>query len=203
MNCYIDLTLLPDEEVPIFFIRNKVYSKFHKTIFDLKACNIGISFPCLKKAKKNDQNKMNFGENIRIHSTQERLQQLQSLNWLGGLAGYCKVSGILPVPDKVEGHQTVFRVRQNMSVAKLQKKIERQKSKGYLKTDDDIKIYEKQYKAKLFATGLDNPYLELRSTSTGGNKYRLYIAFGELQNQSVEGEFNNFGLSKIATVPIF
>jgi hypothetical protein len=56
----------------------------------------------------------------------------------------------------------------------MQKKIDHQKSKGYLKTDDDIKAYEKHYKAKMFKTGLNNPYLELQSTSTGG-KYRLYI----------------------------
>jgi hypothetical protein len=46
--------------------------------------------------------------------------------------------------------------------------------------DDDIKAYEKHYKAKMFKTGLNNPYLELQSASTGG-KYRLYIAFGKLQ----------------------
>jgi CRISPR-associated endonuclease Csy4 len=45
-------------------------------------------------------------------------------------------------------------------------------------------------------------HLELQSASTGG-KYRLYIAFGKLQEQSVDGKFNRFGLSKIATVPIF
>jgi hypothetical protein len=29
-----------------------------------------------------------------------------------------------------------------MSLARMQKKIDHQKSKGYLKTDDDIKAYE-------------------------------------------------------------
>ena len=193
MISYVDLKLLADEEVPIFFIRNKVYTKLHKAIFDLKATDIGVSFP---------QVNIKLGDVVRIHSTQERLQQLQNLNWLGGLSGYCKVSEVLSVPDKVNGHQTIFRIRQNMSLTRMQKKITHQKSKGYLKTDDDIKVYEKYYKAKMFKTGLDSPYLELQSTSTG-NKYRLYIAFGELQKQSVEGEFNHFGLSKIATMPIF
>jgi predicted membrane-bound spermidine synthase len=39
----------------------------------------------------------------------------------------------------------------------------------------------------MFKTGLSNPYLELQSTSTG-NKYRLYINFGKLQ----ERKNNNF-----------
>jgi CRISPR-associated endonuclease Csy4 len=202
MKYFFDLALLPDEEVPIFFIRNKVYTKFHKALFDLSATDIGISFPCPKKAKKKDKNKMNFDEVIRLHATQKRLQQLQNLNWLGGLSGYCQVSEIFPTPDKVKGHQVISRIRQNMSLARMQKKITHQKSKGYLKTDEDIRAYEKYYKAKMFKTGLDNPYLELQSASTGG-KYRLYIAFGELQKEATKGEFNHFGLSSTATVPIF
>lgn len=193
MNSYQDIKIQPDAEMRENWLLNKVYSKLHKAIFDLLATDIGVSFP---------QVTIKLGDVVRIHSTQERLQQLQSLNWLGGLSGYCKVSEVLPVPDKVNGHQTIFRIRQNMSLARMQKKIAYQKSKGYLKTDDDIKAYEKYYKAKMFKTGLDSPYLELQSTSTT-NKYRLYIAFGELQKQSVEGEFNHFGLSKIATTPIF
>ncbi len=201
MVFYIDLKLLPDEEVPIFFIRNKVYTKLHKVIFDLSATDIGISFPYLEKAKKDDKNEMNFGEVIRIHSTKNRLNELQKLNWLGGLAGYCQVGEVFPVPDEVKGHQVISRIRQTMSMAKLSKKIAYLQKKGYLK-DNEADSYKKQYKAKLFATGLDNPYLELQSVSTG-SKYRLYIQFGELQQQAVIGEFNRFGLSKTATVPVF
>lgn len=193
MNYYLDVKIKPDAEMRENVLLNKVCTKLHKAIFGLKSTDIGISFP---------QVKIKLGRVIRIHSTQDRLNELQKLNWLGGLSGYCKVSDILPVPDKIKGHQTISRIRQNMSISRLQKKIAHQKSKGYLKTDDDVKAYEKQYKAKMFKTGLNSPYLELQSTSTG-NKYRLYITFGELQKQSVEGEFNHFGLSPTATVPIF
>ena len=193
MTYYLIIKLLPDEECDLPFLRNALFNKLHKAIHDLKATDIGISFP---------QMKIKLGCVIRIHSNQDKLQALQNLNWLGGLSGYCKVSEILPVPDKVDGYQTVSRIRQNMSIARLQKKIAHQKSKGYLKTADDIKAYEKQYKTKMFKTGLDNPYLELQSTSTN-NKYRLYVQFGTPQKEAVTGEFNRFGLSKTATVPIF
>ncbi len=193
MTYYQDIELYPDNEIDIAFLRNKVYTKLHKAIFDLSTTNIGISFP---------QSDKKLGCIIRIHSTQGKLNELQNLNWLGGLSGYCKVGDILPVPDKVDGYLTVSRIRQNMSISKMQKRITHQKATGCLKTDDDIKAYEKQYKAKMFKTGLDNPYLELQSTSTG-NKYRIYIAFGAIQKQPASGEFNKFGLSPTATVPIF
>jgi CRISPR-associated endonuclease Csy4 len=192
MTRYQDLELLPDVELPIFFIRNKVYTKLHKAIFDLNASDIGVSFP---------QAKERLGCVIRIHSTKDRLNELQKLNWLGGLAGYCQVGEVFSVPDEVKGHQVISRIRQTMSMAKLSKKIAYLQKKGYLK-DNEADSYKKQYKAKLFATGLDNPYLELQSVSTG-SKYRLYIQFGELQQQAVIGEFNRFGLSKTATIPVF
>jgi hypothetical protein len=36
------------------------------------------------------------------------------------------------VPDKVDGYQVISRIRQNMSLARMQKKIDHQKSKGYI-----------------------------------------------------------------------
>ncbi|SMN01325.1 CRISPR-associated protein, Csy4 family [uncultured Candidatus Thioglobus sp.] len=193
MNYYVDIKIQPDDEMRENVLLNKIYTKLHKTIYDLKATDIGISFPRANKK---------LGCIIRIHSTKNKLEALQAKNWLCGLSGYCKISDILLVPDKVDGYQTISRIRQNMSISRLQKKIAHQKSKGYLKTDDDIRSYEKHYKAKMLKTGLDNPYLELQSISTG-SKYRLYITFGELQKTPVEGEFNRFGLSTTATVAIF
>ncbi|KAF3983359.1 MAG: type I-F CRISPR-associated endoribonuclease Cas6/Csy4, partial [Methylococcales symbiont of Hymedesmia sp. n. MRB-2018] len=121
---------------------------------------------------------------------------------LATFSGYCKISEILPVPDKVKEHQTISRIRQNMSITRLQKKVVHQKSKGYLKTDKDIMAYEKRYKEKMFKTGLDNPYLEIQSASNG-HKYRRYIQFGELQDTPIIGDFDSFGLSKTTTIPWF
>jgi len=60
--------------------------------------------------------------------------------------------------------------------------------------------HQKQYKAKMFQKGLDNPYLELESGSNG-EKYRRYLAFSDLQDAPVQGEFDQFGLSKSASIP--
>lgn len=193
MNFYQDIKILPDAEIRENKLLNMVFTKLHKAIFEFKARDVGVSFP---------QVKTKLGCVLRIHSNKNRLDDLQAKNWLGGLSGYCQVSEILPVSEKVKGHQTLSRIRQTMSDAKLKQRLIYQKQQGVLDTKEKEKAYEKQYKDKMFATGLDNPYLELQSTSTN-NKYRLYIKFGDLQKTAVAGEFNRFGLSKIATVPIF
>jgi CRISPR-associated endonuclease Csy4 len=162
---------------------NKVYTKFHKALFTLQSNDIGISFP---------EYRVTLGKTLRIHATENRLAQLQQLNWLGGLSGYCKVSAIQTIPDKVM-YRTVSRIQTTMSSAKLQRLIKR----GTI-AESEIK----HYKVKIFQQGLDSPFLEIESSSNG-HKHRRYIEFGKLTETSFLGEFNQFGLSKTATIPWF
>jgi CRISPR-associated endonuclease Csy4 len=199
---YQDIKLIPDAECNLAFLRNKIYQKLHKAIFDLSTTEIGVSFANSKENQKNTLPNILLGDTIRIHSNQAKLQQLQNLNWLGGLAGYCKISDVLPVPDNIKGYRVISRIRQSMTEYKLKQRIEYKKNNGDLKPDTEVQEYKKQYLLAMFKTGLSNPYLELQSTSTG-SKYRLYIEFSKVQDNAVVGDFNNFGLSSKATVPIF
>lgn len=183
MESYLDIKIVPDAEVPIYFIRNKIYTKLHKALSTLNTTDIGVSFPSYK---------VKLGSIIRIHATQNRLTELQALNWLGGLSGYCDVSEVQLVPDDVS-YRTVSRKQSNMTAAKLRRLIKR----GTINAEE-----ANQYKAKMFTKGLDNPYLELESSSNG-NKHRRYLEFGEVLEKSVNGEFDQFGLSKTATIPWF
>ncbi len=184
MDYYIDLLLRADEEVPLYFVRNKVFAKFHKVLCDLNQTSIGISFP---------KYKIKLGDIFRIHGNQNNLNALQQSNWLGGLVGYCQLSDILQIPEKIDGYRTVSRVRQNMSNAKLRRLIKRGSISESTISD---------YHSKMLETGLNNPFLELVSRSNG-HKHRRYIQFGKLQSQPVTGVFDYFGLSKTATVPWF
>jgi len=194
MEYYIDIKSLPDEDVPMYFIRNKVYTKLHKALSTMSATDIGVSFP---------KYRVKLGDVIRIHGEKQRLEALQALGWIGGLSGYCEVSGVKPVPEIVAGYRTVARKQPTMTLQKLQKRVDYQNKQGVLKSDEDVKAYKKQYKEKMYGfQSLGNPFLELISSS-GGHKYRRIIQFGELLDAAVEGEFDQFGLSKTATIPWF
>lgn len=183
MDNYLNITVLPDEEMNENELLNKAYSKLHKALFDLQANDIGVSFPELKCKP---------GRVLRIHSNATRLLQLQQLNWLGGLLGYCKVSEIQTTPSKVE-HRVISRKQPTMTMSKLNRLLKR----GTLTQD---KVAE--YKAKMLSKRLENPFIELVSNS-GGQQYSRYIEMGELQLEPIPGEFDQFGLSKQATVPWF
>ena len=183
MKHYVEVVIKPDDEMRENVLLNKVYSKLHKALFTLKAAEIAVSFP---------KYKVLLGDVIRIHGTKEKLSELQNTNWLGGLAGYCQVSPVQIVPDDVS-YRVISRIQSNMTEAKLRRLIKR----GSI-SETEIK----QYKAKMFGMGLDNPYLELQSTSNG-HKHRRYIQFGELRTEASKGGFDYFGLSRVATVPWF
>ena len=183
MNNYIDVQIKPDAEMRENLLLNKVYTKLHKALHTLKANDIGVSFPNYK---------VMLGDVIRLHASQERLAELQATNWLGGLIGYCDVAGIQAIPDSVK-YRNISRIQANMTASKLR----RLEKRGSINAEQ-----AKQYKAKMFSQGLDNPYLELESSSNG-NKHRRYLKFGEMVEIPINGEFDHFGLSKTATIPWF
>lgn len=184
MNYFIDITLLPDPEFKANVLLNSLYTKFHKALFDLKSTKIGVSFP---------KYKVTLGNVLRIHGEKLELNKLQELNWIGGMNGYCIIGDITPIPE-VTKFRIVSRVQTTMSNSKLQRLIKR----GSI-PEDDIK----QYRAKMFSKGIDDtPYLELVSSSNG-HKHRRYIKFSEILDKSVKGNFDQFGLSKTATIPWF
>jgi len=183
MKHYIDIKLNPDAEMRINVLLNKTYSKLHKALFTLKSTDIGVSFP---------RYKVLFGDIIRLHSSESRLKELQAMNWLGALSGYCSVSSIQKIPAEIT-HRNISRIQANMTEAKLRRLIKR----GSI-SEEKAKVY----KTKMFSQGLDNPYLELESTSNG-HKHRRYINFSNITDSPHMGEFDDFGLSKTATVPWF
>lgn len=183
MNSYFDIELKPDTEMRENVLMNKVYTKLHKILFDMKATDIGVSFP---------KYKVMLGKVLRVHSSSEYLAQLQSSNWLGGLSGYCAISELQTIPVEAK-HRMVSRIQMNMT----QSKLNRLKKRGSI-TASEVK----EYKAKMFSKGLDNPYVELESGSNG-HKHRRYIKFSEVLDKPTMGKFDSFGLSKTATVPWF
>ncbi len=183
MNSYIDIHLLPDSELKEAELSSKVYTKFHKALVTLGTNKIGISFPLAK---------LKLGLLFRIHGDRSLLNDLQGLDWLGPLKGYCRVQEVKSIPAQVQ-YRVISAKRSNMSKAKLKRLIDR----GSI---DEEGI--KRYKVKMLSLGFDNPYLDLHSQSSD-RVYRKFFEFGEVSDQQSDGVFDSFGLSKTATIPWF
>lgn len=183
MDSYIEITFKPDAEMPLNWLLNAIYTKLHKALVDARSTDLGVSFP-----KAN----VTLGDTLRLHGQAATLERFSASDWLGGMAGYCKFSLIQPVPDTAQ-HRTVSRKQSTMTQSKLNRLIKR----GSISQEQ-----MKEYRAKMFTKGLDNPYVELISGSNG-QKHRRYIEFGPLLDNPIEGAFDQFGLSKTASIPWF
>ena len=183
MNCYIDIKLKPDVEMKENLLLNRVFTKYHNALVALASNTIGVSFP---------EYRLKLGLVLRIHGSRVDLQELQTLDWLGSLKRYCVVCELLEIPETT-GFRVISRIQSNMTNSKLRRLIRRNSIPGN---------QVRQYKAKMYSQGLDQPYLELESASSG-HKHRRYIHFGQIVEKPVVGTFDSFGLSKTATVPWF
>lgn len=183
MDAYIDVRLYPDAEIREAELSSKVLTKFHKGLVSIKSDQIGISFP---------EANLKLGRLFRLHGTENQLFELQSLNWLGPLSGYCQISSIRPVPVGAR-YRVISEKRSNMSTSKLKRLIAR----GSIDKEG-----EKRYKVKMLSQSFDNPYLDLLSSSTG-QVYRKFFEFGKVCENPTGGVFDTFGLSKTATIPWF
>lgn len=183
MDSYIDIELKPDAEMRESELSSKVFTKFHKAIASLNTNRIGISFPRIK---------LNLGRLFRIHGEVSLLNDLQRVEWLGALSGYCQIGEVSAVPEEVK-YRIVSVKRSNLSKSKLKRLIAR----GSIDKDG-----EKRYKVKMLSQGFDNPYLDLFSSSTG-QVHRKFFELSDIQENPVIGFFDAYGLSKTATIPWF
>jgi len=184
MKHYTDILVNSGEMLSQSQLMNLLYNKFHMALVKLKSDQIGVSFP---------QCQLKPGHIFRVHGDRDLLIKLHDSNWIGDSANKFQVEDIKQIPSIVK-YRTISRVRTNMSKSKLARLKRRKSIHGI----DE----EKSYKAKMYSRGLINPYFDLKSGSTG-QCFRLFIQLGELNDKSIGGTFDSYGLSKTGTVPWF
>lgn len=184
MNYYLDIQLLPSSEFSVQTLMNALYAKFHRALAMQKRFNIGVSFPDLEKT---------LGSLLRLHSNQISLQQFMDSNWLvGGMRDYVAYDRISEVPS-VKNAWAVRRLQAKSSPARERARLIRRKNIS----EKDAFLLIPDTSAKK----LPLPFIVLYSQSTG-QKFRLFISQKPCQIL-VDGKFNSYGLSDVATVPKF
>lgn len=189
MDHYINVRLLPDPEFPPDFLMGALYSKLHRTLYDLEADDIGISFPEHKEGVR----KRTLGTLLRLHANRQRLMHLLDTTWLKGMHDHVQVSEIQVVPDDVT-YRTVTRKQFNTGGES--------RAKRYAKRHE-IPIEEaRELYAKVAARRIELPFAKISSRSTG-QRFSLFIEHGHERREPLSGTFNHYGLSSSATVPWF
>ncbi|MGI0115353.1 type I-F CRISPR-associated endoribonuclease Cas6/Csy4 [Zooshikella sp. RANM57] len=186
MDYFVDIRLMPDPEFSGSTLMNVLFNKLHKGLVTLNTTTIGICFPEYSIEKKE------LGNKLRIHGSAGELDQLLCIPWLTGMRDHLMCSEITKIPANTTA-VCVQRVQVKSNVERIRRR--------YMKRHN---LSEEEAKLRIPATfekRLNLPYLVVNSQSTQ-QKFRLFIHQEELAVHR-QGKFNQYGLSKQATVHYF
>lgn len=109
MRWYIDITLLPGPEIPLYFLWQKVYQQLHLAFVENQEngkVRVGVAFP------EYDIEKLHLGNKLRLLATDK--SDLEKLNLelaLARLTDYVHITGMPAVPEKIEGFAFFKRIQ--------------------------------------------------------------------------------------------
>lgn len=192
MDYYQEVELLPDVDIGVYFLWQKVYQQIHLALVERKRsdteCPIGVAFPGY------DMEKNFLGVKLRLFSgDEELLEQMDCERWLNRLRDYIHLGGIKPVPNKIAGHACFKHIKLKGNKEKLARRRAKRKGETFQQA---LAHFEglKEQNCRL-------PYINMVS-QTNGQRFRLFIGM-RLMEQPQEGFYSCYGLSNTTTVPLF
>lgn len=197
MQFYQEVTLLPDAEVSLGFLWQRVYQQVHIALVENKVADnqseVGISFP------EYGSKSFPLGRKLRLFATtQQALEALRLADFLSRLTDYVHFKSVQPVPE-VDRYACFLRHRVKGSA-----RIERdQKNKALLRAQQSGQSYEdcliQLSKTKPKAES-KLPFIWLESMQTKkqnpdyARKFPLFIR--KLEQEGTQAGFLNcYGLS--------
>jgi len=188
MDHYQDLKILPDPEFSPPMLLNALFAKLHRQLAAQQSTQVGISFP------KIDPQRPTLGKVLRLHGTHQALSNLHQQSWIKGMRDHLEMGEISPIPENVQ-HCQIRRVQAKSNAARLRRRYQK-RHEGVTEADAQKLIPDSVEKR------LNLPFLQLKSESTN-QRFCLFIEQRPAQEHAQQGEFNSYGLSRDATVPVF
>lgn len=185
MNHYLNITLLPDPEFPIPTLMNALFAKLHRVLAQLNSSDIGVSFPAIAQH--------HLGNVLRLHGSKSALEKLMQQTWLTGMRDHTEVCELQAVPANVS-YCRVSRAQAKSSADRLRRRYQKRHPEQ-----------APEVVQRLIPDGIEQrlelPFIRMKSLSTG--QYFLLFIRQQPAAQKQTGQFNTYGLSQTATLPIF
>ncbi len=193
MKIYIEITLLPSIEIPLYFLWKKVYQQIHIAFVENKnsreTVSVGSAFPEYNSMQNN------LGSKLRLFAPTEK--DLLNLNldiFMFRLKDYIHISKIRNVPEHIENYGYFKRIQTKSSNPRLARRKSKREGISY---EEALSFLDKRDE-KISRL----PYIQMESISSK-QKYRLLIDFEIVENSNGCFEFGTYGLSSKCSVPIF
>lgn len=194
MNFYIDITLLPSDDIGHHFLWEKVFQQVHLALVEIKDADgqsrVGLSFPEFSDVKNR------VGRKLRLLSLDEKtLVKLDIDRWLDRLLDYVHIKKIQEVPEGIEKFIRFQRLQTKSNVERLARRAAKRKSISY------EQALEERKNINLKKT--DAPFLWIKSLGSD-NRFRLFLCSEIVSSGCVEeNRFSTYGLSNGGVLPYF
>ncbi|QFY44832.1 type I-F CRISPR-associated endoribonuclease Cas6/Csy4 [Candidatus Methylospira mobilis] len=192
MNRYIDITLLPDADIGLHFLWEKLYRQIHLGLVEIQEANgsvpVGVAFPGY------DAQQCLLGNKLRLLAESEALlERFNAAQWLSRFSDYIHLTGIRPVPERIRAYACYPRIQPKSSKARLARRKARRENIGFEQALAALENFSERR--------ADAPYVWMNS-QTNGERFCLFVGYAE-KPALVQAGFSAYGLSRISSVPIF
>ena len=193
MQYYIELTLLPGVEIPLYFLWEKLYQQVHLALVEQQdeqgKVAIGAAFPGY------DDKQFQLGCKLRLFAkTKEELTALDLEKWLARLLDYVHLSTIRQVPEQFA--YAIFKRLQPKTKGGNERLARRKAKRQGISYNEALAIISKRKEKSSKA-----PFIHVKSLSSD-ERYRLIIDRIPARESCFAG-FSTYGLSPVSTVPVF
>ena len=199
MKYYLDITLLPSDDIGVHFLWSKLMLQVHLALVEIQDNNkqvpVAVSFPNYKKSA----NKLPgfIGNKLRLLSVNKAdLERLDIHRWLSRLTDYVHIKQVAEVPETVLGYENFNRRRKSGSPDKHI----RRRMKRHNETFEQASAYFKDYAMKDEDKAL--PFIRMKSLESD-NDFNMSIVQKEVEQGSQTVMFNTYGFNGVASLPKF
>ncbi len=200
MRYYIDITLLPNEEVSLGFLWQKIFQQVHIALVDNKVGD-NESAIALSIVDYGDKT-FPLGSKLRLLSSREEaLVKLDIQEWLKRLSDYCQIEAIKNVPDDIKQYAQ-FKRKSVKSIEKKAKRRAEHLNKPYAEVLAYLIKEGRSTKSELPFIRVESQNTKKRVEQGVSCQFLLFIEH-TLFEEPVSGQFDCYGLSKTATIPWF
>lgn len=187
MDYYFDIHILEDPEFSSPVLMNALFSKLHRALVCVSKGDIGVSFPLATKKF--------LGKTLRLHGSQSGLSLLEEKKWRKGLGDFTEVTAINVAPP-VREYWLVRRVHAQSNPERIRRRAMKRHGLTYEQAAEQI--------GDSVAEHLDLPFVRIKSQSTGGQHFPLFIRQSIVKSVDVtKVRFSKYGLSSTTPVPKF
>ena len=194
MKVYLDITLLPNDDIGHHFLWSKVFQQIHLALVENKndsgLSSYGVTFP------EFNQQKRRLGRKLRVFAPDSHdLEVLNLSKWLDRLHDYVHTTHVLSVPAKVDQYVRFTRLQKKSSKERLARRAAKRSGISYEQALQERSNFQPE--------SSNAPFIWMKSMSNG-NPFRLLVSMEKMTElTSSHSLFNTYGLSRGAVLPGF